>query len=159
LYYEAELPYAAETTYTVSLTRGGAANAPNSVVALPVPFTILAPAPGLSVTDGDRVTVQWSPAGTDVSVWAETGCDHEDGVRSAKRQRRLAVNVSGGAMVAEVDTILAGMIFFSQARILRCDIAIEVVHDRRGTVDTALGGGAIVGRVSRKVTLDYTPRP
>jgi len=60
------------------------------------------------------VTVQWSPAGTDVSVWAETGCDHEDGVRSAKRQRRLAVNVSGGA---------------------------------------------IVGRVSRKVALDYTPRP
>jgi hypothetical protein len=64
-----------------------------------------------------------------------------------------------GAMVAEVDAILDGMVFFSQARVLRCDIVIEVVHDRRGTVDTALGGGAIIGRVSRKVTLDYTARP
>src|SRR5687768_15177064 len=45
--YEAELPYAAETTYTISLARAVGAGAPNSVVALPAPFTILAPASGL----------------------------------------------------------------------------------------------------------------
>jgi hypothetical protein len=54
--YEAALPYAAEMPYTISLARANGVSAPNSAVALPVPFAILAPVPGLSVTDGDTIT-------------------------------------------------------------------------------------------------------
>lgn len=166
--YVAELPYVAETAFTISLTRATGASAQNSVVTLPVPFTILAPAPGLKVTDGDSVTVQWAPTGADddVDVWAETRCYHENRslfipvLMPSVRRGRLAENVDSGTIVTDVDTILDSgwMLFPWDDPIVRCDIAIEVFHERVGTVDSSLGGG-IVGRVSRKVTLDYTPRP
>jgi hypothetical protein len=165
--YEGELPYAAETTYTVSLARAAEASAPNSVVALPVPFAILVPAPGLRVTDGDSVTVQWAPAGADdvVDVLAETRCEHDN--RSlfipvlvpSVRRGRLAENVDSGTVVTDVDTILdSGWALFPwDDPIVRCDIVIEVIHARVGTIDTPFGGGYIRGVVSRKVKLDYTP--
>ena len=167
--YEAELPYAAETTYTISLARAAGASAPNSVVALPVPFTILAPASGLRVTDGDSVTVQWAPAGADdvVDVWAETRCDHENRslyipvLLPSVRRGRLAENVDSGVVVTDVDTILdSGWALFPwDDPIVRCKIAIEVIHARAGTIDTPFGGGYISGLVSRKVTLEYAPGP
>jgi hypothetical protein len=82
--YDAELPYVAETPYVISLTRQVAASVPNSVVTLPVPFAILAPPLGLRVTDGEHVTVQWSPVGADevVGIDGEARCDHEDGART-----------------------------------------------------------------------------
>ena len=167
--YEAELPYAAETTYTISLTRAAGESAPNSVVALPVPFAMLTPAPGLRVTDGDSVTVQWAPAGADdvVDVWAETRCDHENRslfipvLLPSLRRARLAENVDSGAIVADVDTILdSGWALFPwDDPIVRCKIAIEVIHARAGTIDTLFRGGYILGVVSRKVTLEYAPAP
>ena len=167
--YEAELPYAAETTYTISLARAAGANAPNSVVALPVPFAILAPPPDLRVTDGDSVTVQWAPAGADevVDVWAETRCDHENRslfipvLLPSVRRGRLAENLDTGTIVTDVDTILDSgwMLFPWDDPIVGCEIAIEVLHQRVGTIDTSFGGGSIRGLVSREVTLDYTPGP
>ena len=59
--YVADLPYVAETPCTISLSRQNDVSAPNSVITLPVPFAILAPPTGLPVTDGQQVTVQWSP--------------------------------------------------------------------------------------------------
>jgi hypothetical protein len=163
--YEAELPYLAETTYTLSLARAAGASAPNSVVALPVPFTILAPAPGERVTDGDSVIAQWAPAGADdvVDVWAETRCDHRHKsglvLLPSIRRGRLAENVDSGTLVADVDTILDAkwMLFPWDEPVVRCKIAIEVLHQRVGTIDAPFGGGSIRGLVSRKVTLDYTP--
>lgn len=165
--YQAELPYAAETTYTISLTRAAGASAPNSVVDLPVPFAILAPVPSLRVTDGDNVTVQWAPAGASevVDVWAETRCDHQHSLSPAilpsVRRGRLAENVDTGTLVADVDTILdSGWMLFPWGEpVLRCEIAIEVLHQRVGTIDTLFGGGSIRALVSREVTLDYTPGP
>jgi hypothetical protein len=165
--YAAKLPYVAETIYTISLSRAVGTSAPNSVVALPVPFAILAPPSGLRVTDGDSVTVQWAPAGVNdvVDVWAQTRCDHRH--RSlpvnlpSVRRGRLAANVDTGTIVADVDTILDSgwMLFPWDEPIVRCEIAIEVLHQRVGTIDTPFGGGSIRGLVSRKVTLDYTPEP
>ena len=167
--YEAELPYAAETAYTISLTRATGASAQNSVVTLPVPFTILAPAPGLHVTDGDSVTVQWAPAGADddVDVWAQTRCKHVNRslyvpvLLPSIRRGRLAENVDSGTIVADVNTILDSgwMLFPWDDPIVRCDIVIEIFQERVGTIDTPFGGGNILGRVSRTVTLDYTPPP
>jgi hypothetical protein len=165
--YVADLPYAAETAYTISLARTAGPSAPNSVVALPVPFAILAPAPDLRVTDGDSVTVQWGPAGADdiVDVLSETRCKHENRslfipvLLTSVRLWRLAENVDSGAVLADVDTILdSGWSLFSwDDPIVRCDIVIEVVHKRVGTIDPAFGGGSMVGLVSRKVELEYTP--
>jgi hypothetical protein len=161
--YEAELPYVAETPYTISLARAGA-NA-NSVVALPVPFTILAPAPDLRVTDGDSVTVQWAPAGTSDTVNVETLC-YYDGFSLASllpraRFGQLATNVDSGTVVTDVDTLLdIGWSFFSrQEPIERCDIRMEIVRGRLGTIDASFGGGFVRGLASRKVRLDYEPRP
>jgi hypothetical protein len=167
--YEAELPYAPETAYTLSLARAAGANAPNSAVALPAPFAILAPPPGLRVTDGDSVTVQWAPAGADdvVDVWAQTRCDHENRslfitvLLPSVRRGRLAENVDSGTIVADVNTILDSgwMLFPWDDPIVRCEIVIEVLHQRIGTIDTAFAGSYIRGVVSRKVKLDYTPGP
>jgi len=165
--HRADLPYVAETAYTISLTRATGASAPNSVVDLPVPFAILAPAQGLRVTDGDSVTVQWAPAGADevVDVWAETRCDHQHRslpvLLPSVRRGRLAENVDTGILVADVDTILDSgwMLLNWDEPIVRCEIAIEVLHQRVGTIDPLFGGGSMLGLVSRKVTLDYTPGP
>src|SRR5262245_13589073 len=46
LKYEADLPYVAETPYVISLSRQVDVSAPDTVVTLPVPFTILAPSDG-----------------------------------------------------------------------------------------------------------------
>ena len=59
--YVADLPYVAETVYTISLSRQSDVSALNTVVTLPVPIAILAPPDGLQVTEGQIVTVQWSP--------------------------------------------------------------------------------------------------
>jgi len=164
--YEAELPYLAETAYTISLSRAGGTGAPNSSVALPVPFAILAPAPGLNVTDGDSVTVQWAPAGADdvVDVMAETRCTHPtmDHLLSlgSLRRGRLAENVDSGVYVADVDTILDSrwVIFTPREPASTCQIVIEVVQKRVGTIDTGFVSGSVRGVVSRKVTFDYRRR-
>ena len=44
-----------------------------------------------------------------------------------------------------------------QARVLRCDIMLEVRHTRSGTIDPAFKNGSIVAGFTRSVTLDYTP--
>lgn len=167
LKYEADLPYVAETPYVISLSRQVDVSAPDTVVTLPVPFTILAPSAGLRVTDGDVVTVQWSPAGTDNTdhVTNEAHCDHEDGVRNTRAANGDA-GVNGSAVIS-VDKIIAARPRdpVTQARLLRCDLVLEVVQTRYGTADRRFGGEGIafindkgvVGSVTRTVTLAYTP--
>jgi hypothetical protein len=159
--YEAELPYVAETAYTIAFSRRAGANAPSSMVTLPVSFAILAPGSGLQVTDGHMVTVQWSPAGVSevANVTGHARCDHEDGARTNRAAPPLALDVDTGAVTVSVDTIVDARPLFttSHARVLRCDVVLEVAHERRGTVDDTLAGDSIAGRVTRSVTLDYTP--
>jgi hypothetical protein len=167
LKYEADLPYVAETPYVISLSRQVDVSAPDTVVTLPVPFTILAPGAGLRVTDGDVVTVQWSPAGADNTdhVTNKAVCDQEDGARSTRSAGGVA-GVNGSAVV-HIDEIIAARPRESvtQARLLRCDVVLEVVHVRYGTADKRFGGEGIAfvddkgveGLVTRAVTLAYTP--
>jgi len=160
LNYETDLAYVAEMPYTIALSRSVERSAPSSVVTLPVPFTILTPSPGLRVTNGDWVTVQWSPSGANeiVGLVGEARCEHADNLRTT-RALRLATDVNTGTFVVQVDEILGARPGFplTQARIMRCDVKIEVAHERRGTVDAAFGGDRIVGAVVRTVTLDYIP--
>jgi len=167
--YEADLPYVAESPYTISLSRRVDVSAPDSVVTLPVAFAILSPSSGLHVTDGDAVTVQWSPAiaAEHDYVSGRARCDYEDGVRNTRTAGPLSVNAAGGTAAVAVDTILAArpVAPLTQARLLRCDVVIEVAQKRLGTVDSRFGGAGaafldgdgLIGRVTRSVTLDYTP--
>jgi hypothetical protein len=167
LKYETDLPYVAETPYVISLSRQVDVSAPDTVVTLPVPFTILAPSAGLRVTDGDAVTVQWSLVGTDNTdvVTNEAHCDYEDGVRNT-RGANGDTGINGSAVIA-LDKIIAARQRdpVTQARLLRCDVVLEVVQTRYGTADRRFGGEGIafvgdkgvLGQVTRTVTLAYTP--
>ena len=168
--YEADLPYVAESPYTISFSRRVDVSAPDSVVTLPVAFAILSPSSGLHVTDGDVVAVQWSPAtaADHDYVSGRARCDYEDGVQNTRTTAGpLSVNAAGGFATVAIDTILAARPFspLTEARLLRCDVVIEVAQKRIGTVDSRfggagaalLGGGRLIGPVTRSLTLDYTP--
>jgi len=157
--YEAALQYLPETAYTISYSRTADASAPASVVTLPVAFAILSPPSGLSVTDGDMVTVEWSPESTDpVRLSYEVKCTHEDGEQT-NYIGTYARGAAAGSKVVDVDNLLSSVAIFADtaARVARCALLVEIAHERSGTVDAAFAGGRIVGRVTRSVTLDYTP--
>jgi hypothetical protein len=71
----------------------------------------------------------------------------------------LGTNVGAGTATVAVDAFFDRVLTIGQstARVLRCDLLLEVKHERRGTGDTRFGGALVMGRVTRKVTLDYTP--
>jgi hypothetical protein len=154
--YGAELPHFSLIPYTISFSRSVGANAPSSAVTLPIPFSILAPPPNLRVTDGDMVTVQWSPegAGEDVQLNVNGICEREDGGHPVFAGPRLAKNVVGGSFVVSVDAMVRS-IDELYGPVKRCEITLVVSHEHLGTIDAAFAGGSIVGRVSRTVMLDY----
>jgi hypothetical protein len=44
-----------------------------------------------------------------------------------------------------------------QSPVLRCDFVLEVRQGRSGTIDPAFRNGSITARITRSVTVDYTP--
>jgi len=160
--YANRLNFLSDTDYVVSFTRPDARNAPNSRVSLPSAFSIDTPAHRQQVTDGEIVTVSWSPAGTRdlVEVSADADCRHLDGQRSSAAGLTLTDANADGREEIRIDDIV-GQVRTHTANpspLQRCDIDIVVTHERRGSVDAAFRGGYIVGVVSRKIVLDYLPR-
>jgi len=163
--YFAELPFIAETPYTISLSRDGNVIAPNSVIALPVPFAILAPPSGLPVTDGQYVNVQWSPPNTPTnnahaSVDSSARCAHQGGAQSERRNSVGFQRPDTGTATVGVDEVFEGYVVrppLPQAPVLRCDVVLEVEQGRNGTIDSAYKHGAIFARITRSVTIEYTP--
>jgi hypothetical protein len=161
--YEASLPYVAETAYTISLSRRDDVSAPNTFVTLPVPFTILAPAAGSQVTDGQTITLQWSPPGintrTSASGFAE--CEHPSGETTSR--------VISLLRAGDPDS---GTVSFSMAQIMsprpwptprdpnveRCDVELTVRMGRTGVADSAFRAGShIYSSIERSVTIEYMP--
>ena len=106
--YEATLPYVAETAYTISFSRHGDAIAPNTTVTLPVPFTILTPPAGLTVTDGQVIDVLWSPSGVERTTNAagQAHCDHPSGETTTRGLTLLFRSLDPGAIRFNVDDIM-----------------------------------------------------
>jgi hypothetical protein len=172
--YVADLPYVGETPYTISLARGGDVVAPNTVITLPVPFTILAPPAGLSVTDGQQVTVQWSPRNNGdranvpfdtngrSSVDGEARCYHNGGAQSTRRDALESQRVDTGTATVSVDELfeegyVVGIAPLPQAPVLRCDIVLQVTQGRNGTIDGAFKHGSFTAALRQSVTIEYTP--
>jgi len=160
--YVADLPYVGETAYTISLSRQNDVSAPNTVITLPVPFTILAPPAGLSVTDGQQVTVQWSPPNNgDAFVRGNARCDHQGGIQSERARSFADIRPDTGRAIVSVDENFAGSVFRPfpppQAPVLRCDVVLEVRQPRVGTIDPAFKNGGISAGITRSVMIEYTP--
>ena len=162
--YEASLPYVAETAYTISLARLIDVSAPNTFGTLPVPFTILAPAAGSQVTDGEMITLLWSPAGISNTRTHASGfaaCWHRSGETTSR-----VINLD---LVGDPDL---GTLSFDMAYILsprpwptprdanleRCDVKLTVSMSRTGVADSAFRAGShVFSHIERSVTIKYTP--
>lgn len=159
--YFAELPFVAESPYTISLSRDGNNIAPSSVISLPVPLTILAPAPGVSATDGQQVAVQWSPPNGNSIVRGNAHCVHQGGLESERVAIFAARSPDTGMAIVSIDDMLGGSIVRPspppQTPVLRCDVVLEIEQVRVGTLASAYAGGNLSASFRRSVTIEYTP--
>lgn len=158
--YIARFDYQPGVDHVVSFNRREGRNAPDTRVALPPSFTIVTPANRQQVTDGERVTVEWSPTGAPARVAASYRAE----CRYAAGPDAISVGTLGtdinrdGREVADIDDIIRAAKLGSASNISRCSIDVIVAHEFQGRVDPAFDGGTAKGIVSRKVTLDYIPR-
>ena len=162
--YVATLPYVAETAYTISLSRQIDVSAPNNSVTLPVPFTILAPAAGSQFTEGQAITLQWSPAGihpTRTGITGRAACEHSSGERTS-RGIDLGPFANFGLGTADIN-----MAYLMSVRptptprdpnVVRCDVTFAVSMSRTGVVESIFRTGSnFYSHIERSVMIVYTP--
>lgn len=169
--YEATLPYVAETAYTISFSRRDDVSAPNTTITMPVPFTILTPPAGLAVTDGQVITVLWSPSGVerDTSASVRAHCDHVSGEQTS-RGLSLFWNLPDrtGSATVNMDQLMSRRAFLTDdvnlparepvdPRVVGCRIEIEVSMRRQGIPDSAFQVGYASSAIVRTVSLQYSP--
>lgn len=136
---------AAGTPLKIALTREKDTSAPESMVTLPAPFTLVSPSANTSFSRATGLSVSWSGSG------------EADPMRISAR----------GACITPVDTeltadsgthTLAPFVAASGAPSDQCDVSIALVRTRLGVVDPAYGkGGVFRATVSRSVTVRSTP--
>ena len=158
--YIARFDYQPGVEYVVSFYRNQDRNAPDSRVILPPAFTIVTPANGQNVTDGETVVVSWSPTGAParVGMTHSTECTLVGGALSVS-SGTLGDDADGdGRESVRIDPILNFVRSSGSGAISRCRIDIKVRHELQGRVDPAFRNGTALGIVSRTVRLDYIPR-
>lgn len=158
--YSAKLSHDESNEYIVSFTRSAKFDdAPDSRVTVPEEFTILDPQAGAVYRDNDIVTIRWFPTddGDDFSVAADPTCDHSDGTQSQRAGIEEEDGNEDGLVDIAVEDILANTREQEEARIVRCDIKINVKHTREGSVDAAFKGGSIRGIQRRSITVEFVP--
>jgi hypothetical protein len=159
--YIARFSFQPGVDYVVSFNRREARDAPDSRVALPPAFFIVAPANRQQVTDGDTVVLEWSPAAgpsTRVEVDYVAECVHLAGPNTTTVGTAGYDTDRDGREPLSIDDILEFANSVSRSRITRCSVDLIVRHELQGRIDPAFDDGTAVGIVSRKVTLDYIPR-
>jgi len=157
--YWTELPYVAETPYTISFVRPDDASAVNTFVTLPA-TAILAPGAGSYVTDGQTVIFHWAPATGQSGTAAvmEARCEHPNGGSSTRRtQLQLSINPDLG----EAGVAISLQQPPPQPRAERCHVEFSVSTVRTGVVDSALEqrSSSISSRTRRSVIAKWTPLP
>lgn len=159
--YSNGLGFYSDTDYVVSFYRPEGDDAPNTRVTLPPAFDIVYPAANQEVTDGDAVWVEWLPIGRGerIDVDTHTECDHIDGLETTDRKSIGYDGDGDGRELLDIDAVIRDTLDhpISPTRVHRCQITVQVSHERRGTIDAVFDGGEIKGIVSRKVRLVYYP--
>ena len=159
--YIARFDYQPGVDYVVSFYRNQDRNAPDSRVIMPPDFTIVTPANGQNVTDGDTVLVSWMPAGTPpvrVAMNYSAECTLVGGALSVSSGTLDDDANNDGREAVRIDPIIDFVRSSATGSISRCSIDIKVRHELQGRIDPAFRNGTAMGVVSRKVTLDYIPR-
>jgi hypothetical protein len=158
--YIARFDYQPDVDYVVSFNRQQGGNAPDSRVSLPPAFTIVTPANGQQVTDGDSVLVTWTPTGAPLSadLTYDAECTFLSGQHGVSFGTLSTDSNLDGRESVRIDPIVDFARSNSTSRITRCSIDLIVSHERRGRIDPAFDDGLARGIVSRKVNLDYIPR-
>jgi len=129
----------ADQSYEVALVRPSDRGAPHSLVTLPDPFTLAAPA---TASRSAPLTITWTPGGADSISIDITGC----------ASAQLGPLPDTGTATVPAGTVVADP---SDAT---CDLSAEVSRTRPGTLDSAYGqGGSIVAIQRRTATLTSTP--
>ena len=154
--YIARFDYRQGVDYVVSFNRKKGGNAPNSRVALPPPFTVVTPANGQQVTNGETVVFEWSPTGAparvDLSYSAD--CTLASGPHASSFGTLSSDDNADGRESVSIDPMVT---FDSLPPVTRCRIDVTVSHKLEGRVDPAFDSGLALGIVSRKINLDYIP--
>ena len=158
--YIARFDYQSGVDYVVSFNRQESQNAPNSRVTLPPAFTIVTPANGQQVTDGDTVLVTWTPSGAParVSLSYDAECKYAAGSPSFLGGTLSTDSNGDGSESVRIDPIVDFARFNATSAVTRCSIDVIVRHELPGRIDPAFDDGTATGIVSRKVNLDYIPR-
>ena len=159
--YIARFDYQPGVDFVVSFYRNQDRNAPDSRVILPPDFTIVTPANGQNVSDGDTVMVSWTPAGTPpvrVGMNYSAECTLVGGALSVSSGTLDDDSNGDGREAVRIDPIINFVRSSATGSISRCSIDIKVRHELQGRIDPAFRNGTAMGVVSRKVTLDYIPR-
>jgi hypothetical protein len=169
--YEATLPYVAETAYTISFSRRDDVSAPNTTTTMPVPFTILTPPAGLAVTDGQAITVLWSPSGVerDTSASVRAHCDHVSGEQTSRGLSLFSHLLDRtGSAIFNMDQLMSRRAFLADdvnlplrepvdPRVVGCRIEIEISMRRQGIPDSAFSKGYASSAIVRTLSLQYSP--
>jgi len=158
--YIARFTFQPGIDYVVSFNRQQGQSAPDSRVALPPSFTLVTPANGQNVTDGETVIVEWSPTGAPARVILTSDADCPmPGGSHVYSSHMLGGDTNGdGREPVSIDSIISAARQSAPSPITRCSIDLTVRHELDGRIDPAFHGGTAVGIVSRKVSLDYIAR-
>jgi hypothetical protein len=153
--YIARFSFQPGVDYVVSFNRQEGQNAPDSRVVLPPAFSLVTPASGQQVTDGQTVIFEWTPTGAParVSLDYTISCTTASGSSVSSGNLGADANSDGRESV-RIDPIVSSM----RSGATKCDIDVSVHHELPGQIDRAFHGGKAVGIVTRTATLNYVPR-
>jgi len=158
--YIARFDYQPGVDFVVSFNRQQGQSAPNSRAALPPAFTIVTPANGQQVSDGDTVLVTWTPTGAParVELSYRAACSFPSGSKAFSTGTLSVDTDADGRESVAIDPIVSFANTNVPAPATRCSIDVIVRHELDGRIDPAFDDGIATGVVSRVVNLDYIPR-
>jgi hypothetical protein len=168
LFYDAELPRIEGTPYRVSLLRPpGRNSAPETSATLPIDSALVFPLDGQQVTDGETITVAWSPvdpaATATVSSWINCTFAPPTGDRLESLTDVVDESRSGSVELS-IDAMLAAVLAdrphtpAPQTPVTGCRISLDLYLERAGVVDPAFAPGTAYGWASSPIRqIDYAP--
>jgi hypothetical protein len=157
--YIARFDFQSGVDHVVSFNRQEAQDALNSRVALPPDFTLVTPADGQDVTEGEIVQVTWTPFGpaSGVTVTFEAECNFVSGPDTFSTGLIGRDADADGTESVDIDEIVEFAATTSSSTITDCAIDVIVRHELTGTIDPAFRNGSATGVVERRARLDYVP--
>ena len=133
----------ADTMFTVSFTRNGRSNAPNSNVTLPEGFIVQSPQSNDVFSQADEIPIEWTPSGTSIvpSIHVSLSCTTNSGIAFTDTDSVTLSDDTGVARFPVAAVIPFGTLDTSRL----CEGEAHFSRSRRGNLDPNYGeGGSIV---------------